>query len=219
MPEKMTFQPSAFTIWLRVVLMMQCFAAVSVPVFSQESQESRNVHLRNDCRLAVQTLQKGHPAPRTDWALSTISFCDESGGVALQALWTAPTTDSTALEQLVGASSRLLDQRVFDGARATLRNAGMPRSVRLAALRVLAAFLDNETQISPDHFLKPNPDTSLLIRFAKISGGIGQTVGSKPLPESASSDIRSLFAEFALADQDPVIRRACRSLQDWFIVR
>lgn len=219
MPEKMTTHHFAFVSCVRMVLALTCVVTAGTPAFSQESQESRSVHLRNDCRLAVQTLQMGHPAPKTDWALSMISFCDESGGSAVQVLWAAPTTDSVALEQLVSASSRLLDQRVYDGVRATARNAGMPRSKRLAALRVLAAFLDNKTQISPDHFLNPKPDTSLFIRFAKVSGGIGQTVGSQPLPTNSSSEIRALFAELALIDQDPVIRRAGRSLQDWFVVR
>lgn len=210
---------SAPCLGAKLAFILTCATALTDSACAQGSEESRSVHLRNECRLAAQTLHTGHPAPKTDWALSSISFCDESGGPTLQALWASPSTDSAALEQLVVASSRLLDQRVYEAVRAAARDAGLARAVRLAALRVLGAFIDNRTLIVPDHFLKPNPDTSLLIRFAKVSGGIAQTVGSHPLPTNASGEIRALFAELARIDTDPVIRRAGRSLQDWFIAR
>jgi hypothetical protein len=195
-----------------------CATASTAQALAQGSQESQNVHLRNDCRLAAQTLTKGHPAPKTDWALSIISFCDASGGAALQAAWVTPTTDSVALEQLVAASSRLLDQRVYDGVAAAARNVAAPRTVRLAALRVLAAFVDNFTLIVADDLTRWGGDTTVHKQFSRVSEGMGQTVGSQPLAASVGTDVRALFATLGQADSDPIVRRACRSLQRWFSI-
>lgn len=205
-----------FGVMGRTSLMVICAAGLTTSALAQGSRESQSVHLRHDCRLAAQILEKGHPAVETDWALSTIRFCDESGGRALQALWATPVVDSAALEQLVAASSSLLDQRVYDAVMTTARDAGRSRATRLAALRVLSAFIDRTTSINPDYLLKPNPDTTLLIQFATVSGGIGQIAGSQPLSASAPSDIRALFATLAKTDSDAVVRRAGRSLQSWF---
>lgn len=80
---------------------------------AQGWREDADATLRARCRLAVQTLDKGHPAPKSDWALSVIYRCNESGGAALAGLWSAAPSDSVPLEQLVKASSLLLDQRVY----------------------------------------------------------------------------------------------------------
>ena len=203
--------------FLPFVIVLACAACMTVPAFAQGSTESQDVHARNDCRLAAQTLQKGHPAPKTDWALSIINMCDASGPAALQALWVTPTTDPVALEQLVQASARLLDQRVYLGVVAVAQNTGAARAVRAGALRVLAAFLDNHTQIDQrDLLASPKTDSTSLSRFSTISGGMGQTVGTQPLAASVPSDVRALFASLALSDPDPVLRHAGRNLKDWF---
>jgi len=202
-----------FRVGFRSVSLLLVIAASTVPILAQSSRESQDVHLRNDCRLAAQTLTKGHPAPKTDWALSIIYRCDASGGPALQALWAAPTVDSVALQQLVTASSKLLDQRVYDAVTATARNTGAPRSVRFAAMRVLAAFVSNTTFIDPDDLEKTNPDTTIIKPFSTVSGGLVQFISSVPLSATAPNDIRALFATLARTDADPIVRRACRALQ------
>lgn len=181
--------------------------------FAQNAEESAEAQLRADCRLAVQTLQKGHPAPKSDWALSVIRRCTESGGSALQALWTSAPSDSAALEQLVAASSRLIDRRIYDGVRATARNQAAPRVVRLAALRVLAAYVDPTKVIRPDDLAMPNPDTAVIMLFASTSHGPTQFAGSVPLAPSSRDETRDLFTTLWRADADPVVRRAGKSLR------
>ena len=134
----------------------------------------------------------------------------------LQARWATPSTDSVTLEQLVAASSRLLDQRVYTAVLSAARNTGASRAVRFAALRVLAAFVNNSTLINPDDLAKPNPDTTVIAQFSTISGGVAQRIGSQPLATNVPNDIRALFAALSVTDVDPTVRRACRSLRDWF---
>lgn len=188
-------------------------AGLSSSTFAQGAEESADAQLRANCRLAVQTLQPGHPAPKSDWALSVIRRCTESGGSALQALWTSAPTDSAALEQLVAASSRLIDQRIYDGVKATARNQGAPRIVRLAALRVLAAYVDPTKVIRPDDLARPHPDTAVIMLFASTSHGPTQFAGSVSLAPGSREETRDLFTTLWRADADPVVRRAGKSLR------
>jgi hypothetical protein len=175
--------------------------------------EATDAKLRADCRQAAQTLQQGHPAPKTDWALSVIRLCNESGGPALQALWTAAPTDSVALEQLVDASSCLLDQHVYSGVMAVARDSGAPRVVRLAALRVLAAYVNPNTVIDPDVLARPKPDTMVVPTFVNQDHGLHQYPGITPMPPTWRNDIRDLFTTLWQTDADPIIHRAGRSLR------
>lgn len=204
---------SALRVCSGVVFALTCGTACADSAYAQRSQESHAVHLGNDCRLAVQALQKGHPAPKTDWALSLIRRCTETGGSALQTLWTSTPTDSVALEQLVAASSRLIDQRVFGGVMATVRNQGAPRVVRLAALRVLAAYVDPTMVVRPDDLAKPDPDTAVTMLFASTSHGPTQFVGAASLPPGSRDETRDLFTTLWRTDADPVVRRAGKSLR------
>ncbi len=54
---------------------------------SGEAQESRDVHARNDCRLAAQVIRTGHPAPHVEWAYGAILRCDETGAAVLAERW------------------------------------------------------------------------------------------------------------------------------------
>ena len=47
---------------------------------------SDSVKMRNDCRLAAQTLSTGQPAPKVQWAWDLIPGCPEAGDVAAVAL-------------------------------------------------------------------------------------------------------------------------------------
>lgn len=205
--------PRWFSVPQRVALQVAFCAALSSCAFAQRSNESKVAKLRADCRSAAQTLQQGHPAPRTDWALSVIRRCDESGGPALQALWASAPADSVALEELVDASACLIDQRVYSGVITTARNAGAPRAVRLGALRVLAAVVSPSTVIYPDAIAKPKADTVVVPTFVSASHGLDQYLGSVPLVPTSREDIRDLFTMLWQTDADPIVRRAGKSLR------
>ncbi len=191
-------------------------ASLSSKLFAQEQREASDARLRADCQLAAQTLNKGHPGPKSDWALSVIYWCDESGGPVLGELWGAAPTDSVALEHLVNASTALLDQRVFVGLLSAARNTAAPRAVRLAALRVLCAYVSPSTVISPDDLAKPRADTAVIPLFGTVDHAPYQRIGAIPLSLSARNDIRDLLATLWRSDPDPVLRSAGRSLSKRF---
>jgi hypothetical protein len=117
--------------------------------------ESQDPHLRNECRLAGQTLQTGQPAPHYEWAIGTIFRCVETGGEVLASVWARPPTDSSSLNSLFFASFTLRDARVTDAAIAAASNGSLPQLVRLNAIRVLVGhavprFLMSLTQLPPE---------------------------------------------------------------------
>lgn len=203
--------------WHCIAVVAVLFATLSSCVSAQTTREAADATLRADCRLAVQILERGHPAPKSEWALSMIYWCDESGGAVLGRLWTTPPVDSVAIEQLVDASAALLDQRVYAGVLNSARDAAAPRAVRLAALRVLCAFLSPTTVISPDDLAKPKADTAVVPLFTTVDHSLFQNHGTAPLPLGARTEIRDLFAALWRSDADPVIRAAGRSLSRRFL--
>ncbi len=191
---------------------MACVACLTSCAFAQASLESSDAILRADCRLAAQTLATGHPAPKSDWALALIPRCTDSGGPALRALWAAAPSDSVALEQLMTASARLLDARVYSGVLTAARDVGAPLPTRLAALRVLATYVNPSKVIYPDALAKPKADTAIIAIFVSSSHGPHQYIGAAPMPTAARDDIRELFWRLWHADPDPVVRRAGHAL-------
>jgi hypothetical protein len=182
-----------------------------VPAQGQSEREGNSNQLRNDCRLAAQTLEKGHPAPKTEWALEVIGLCEQSAGPALAARWAAPPTDSLALEQLILASRSVADGRIFSAVDAIARNAGSAQTARLSALRVLAGYIDPYEVVYLSH-VRPSPDSG---RTAHVDHA-KQIAGSVPLPATATASIRALFSSLATTDADPVVRFAGRQLRKRF---
>lgn len=184
-----------------------CLSSIASAQFPKESED---VHARNDCRLAVQALTKGHPAPKSDWALGIIFTCDETGGAALQALWVTPPTDSVALDALMWASARLVDQRVYLGTKAAATNAGAPRAVRIAALRVLAALIEPAKIHFPPKLLLPSSDPNIAVASDHVPL---QMIGAQPLEAADKADIASIFATLMQGDPDDYVRFAARRLR------
>ena len=99
--------------------------------------ENEDVHLHNDCRLAAQILETGHPAPHYAWAAETIPKCSEAGADVLARVWSRPPVDSVALEHLFYASYTLRDRRITNAVAAVATTGSSPPLVRLNAIRVL----------------------------------------------------------------------------------
>src|SRR5690349_17810761 len=60
----------------------------STSLFAQGGGDPDDVHHRNDCRLALQIVETGHPAPHREWAYSLLPRCGASAGpAAVAALW------------------------------------------------------------------------------------------------------------------------------------
>jgi hypothetical protein len=120
-------------------------------------EESRDPHLRNDCRFAAQALETGHPAPHVQWAFESIPRCDYSGPATLAALWNRPT--GAADERLFHASYRLRDSRLTAAVIGAAENRSHSPAVRLNALRVLVGHAVPDYLLSTSDLLRSDTET------------------------------------------------------------
>ena len=170
--------------------------------------ERTSPHLRNDCRLAAQILETGHPQPHSDWALETIGRCEESAGPALAALWTAPAAEPEALEQLYRATAQLRDQRVYDAVARAAEDGGSPTIVRLTALRVLAAYVDPGAVVPLDYLTEADPSA---YRAASRDHAT-QIEGAVPLAADVRAPVRELLLRLSGEGADAPTARAATYL-------
>lgn len=170
--------------------------------------ELSSPHLRNDCRLAAQILETGHPQPHSAWALETIGRCEESAGAALAALWTSPAADADALEQLFRASAQVRDQRIYDAVVRAAEDGGQPTIVRLTALRVLAAYVEPSAAVPPDYLMEADPDA---YRVASRNHAT-QIDGAVPLEADVRAPVRALLVRLSGDGADASMRAAAAYL-------
>ena len=192
-------------------------ALVPATVAAQQGRratERDDVHLRNNCRLAAQVLETGHPHPRYAWAIDLILPCEQSGGAALASVWRTAREDRAELERLTYVSSAMRDQRVFTATVGVLQDETRPRLVRLAAMSVLTALADSVVQPFLDVLENPPPHHVLgtVLDFPI-------TLGAEPLAADTPDRVLALFAGVATADPDPVVQAAARYLHTGLLRR
>jgi hypothetical protein len=81
--------------------------------FAQARPDS--IHARNDCRLAVQVVETGHPAPHSDWAYEYVVNCGRAGGSALASAMrrARSSSDVAELEAMTRSLRTFRDGEVF----------------------------------------------------------------------------------------------------------
>jgi len=144
-------------------------------------------------------------------AFNAIQDCP-NGPRVLAEQWASPPSDSVALRLLGQVGANVLDQRVFDAARAVVANEGARRDVRLAAMDVLVGHYD--------------PCLSLWIQVKSLPDAAGHSVvvwllqsehnlrrrGSEPLPSSVRDDVLATLDAAAASGPDSVVHEAARRL-------
>jgi hypothetical protein len=185
---------------------------------SRPTREREDVHLRNDCRLAVQVLTHGQPATKREWALDTIDQCDESGPPVLARMWRQVAADSASVGHMVYRSVRLRDQRVYDVVFDIARDPSVPALKRAAALYLLGRWAHPGFSLPFRQFFAPDYEP------AEWRGGVSgvtfsfidhdtQHPGAKPLPETIKADVLRLAR--GIAANDPNYR--LRATADLFV--
>ena len=184
--------------------------------FAQGQHERDSADKRKRCEKAADSLQMrelAHEARAR--ALGAIAGCSESAGPALQKQWAAPPTDSAALHQLFVASAHVRDQRIYDAVTMVARNPALAISARLAALHVLAAYVDPTIEVEPI-FLSPSADSTTI---ARLDHPYNQIAGAQPLGAGAVAGVRGLCLALAQSDPNPAMRFASRYLEYVFSFR
>ncbi len=147
--------------------MLILLALAARPVLAQEpdyrqKRESVDVHLRNDCRLAVQVLTRGQPADKREWALATINWCDESGPPVLARMWREVAADSASLGYMIYRSVSMRDRRVYDVVSAIARDGSVPALKRAAALHLLGRWARPGLSLQYRQFFVPGYESAEL---------------------------------------------------------
>lgn len=194
-----------YAIFFTALLALGC-----APLSAQRMDEAASARVRNDCRLAAQVIETGHPHPRWRWAVEHIGICSESGPPALAALWRALPGDTARVEEAIEATGRIRDQRLYDEAVATLRATGRPAVVRVGAMRLLMRYVQ-PSQDYPFSALEPGERVRIATGVGKLNASV-QVSGSRPLPDSLTSQVLALFQEIAADDREPVVAHAAARL-------
>lgn len=165
-----------------------------------------SVKMRNDCRLAEQSLQTGHPSPDRKDALTTIGLCGSSAFPVIGDLWENGALDSLEIEVLATSTrtypSDVLAQRLLRVAESSSR----PRNVRLVAMSVLVTFIDSSVVVPLEDLTRPEH-----VLFGSTSHPVPQ-VGRDRLTIPLRAQLRTLVGQLASSDGDPVIRTAAGHL-------
>lgn len=159
--------------------------------------ERQDPHLRNDCRLAAQVLDTGHPDPHYEWALEFIAKCEETGGPVLAGLWRRPSADSADLNRLFLSSYRLRDSRITAAVIDAVSDPALPQLMRLNAIRVMAGHAAPEFLLSIADLLRQESD-SVRYLFPSVDH-ITVRNGGSPV---GTSTIRTIVAALEVLKQD-----------------
>lgn len=187
-----------------LVAMLFLVAAV-VPSAAQENEHASQVRHRNECRLAAQVLTAGAPDLKKPWARSRIGSCAPEYAVpALVTWWQVRSSDVSDLGELHEASRRVRDRRIYEVARAAVEDEARPALARIAALGVLAGYVEEEiTLVLP--FLEPVP--ALPGRWTSVwtrDNHALQVNGGQPLPSTAARTIVDLAHRLTRDASEPV---------------
>lgn len=118
---------------------MICLALIlPVSVHAQQT-EPPVVRHRNQCRLALQIVERGHPAPHERWAYSFVSACGAEAGRAIAARLRSlrTSTDTAELRLATWPASQLRDNTIFNASLDLAGDRGASDVARAFAVRNL----------------------------------------------------------------------------------
>ena len=188
------------------VAALAMLAPVVLQAQGRRLPEREDSVLRADCRLAAQAIETGRPSPHFDWAMESISRCDETAGEALALAWRHAPTDSVTLMILGRSSREMKDQRIYEAAVAVARDVSRSWWPRQAALRLLASYVEPRVTFNEDGLRSEGRGHS--------SSHTAVREGSQPLVPGAIPQILVLLADLAANDPDPLLRNAARLIHD-----
>lgn len=172
----------------RTALTAALLVLAASPVFAQYPAQRwdgyRDVHHRNDCRLAAQILTHGQPANKREWAMSFIRGCGPLGGEAIGHLFRrhrAAEKRTPELEEVTLMATRMTDRSIYEAAMEIAQDPTAGTVARVQAIRAIFY------QITPGSFA-PYED------FVDTDGlpiGISTYHARKgePLPENVFDEI------------------------------
>lgn len=192
--------------------------AWAAPAHGQAASDS--VKLRNDCRLATQVLQTGHPATHLQWATAVIHYCgaDAVATANVAALnRIRSSSDTAAVAQIWNQLQYVRDARIY---RAMMEIAEDPDASDFARVKALIWLLRLRR---PDQFATMAEVTGGFDGEGNVRGGCGRyshLAGTSPfeygdpLPSNFEAEITELGRRVSTNGSQPVdVRTAARCAQ------
>jgi hypothetical protein len=162
----------------------------------------------DECRLADQVLRTGQPAPRLTWATERAVACAELGPAALAYRWRSIGGDPKETGELARASMRVRDGHLYSDLVRIADDNGRPAQVRVAALLVLAKYVNPGNGVALAQLIPP--DSIGRIRIANGSTTYtSYAIGAVPMPPGVGPQVLSLMERLA---QD----RAAQPREVWY---
>jgi hypothetical protein len=109
-------------------------------------------------------MKQGPTHPRHNWAVSYVEFCPDEGPRFYAGQWRAAAADTAALEQLVFYSARIRDGRIYTATDDAARDGSRPVEVRLAAMLLLAKYVDPANGLSIASLTPPDSISHIPLR-------------------------------------------------------
>lgn len=193
--------------WITSLLLMSAALLMARPASAQADPDS--VKLAADCRLAVQVMTTGHPAPHLEWARSLMGYCGRGtwAGAASAAIRRLRTsTDAAELSREWRHLWLLRDADVFDAVSEIAADERSSVPARLWALRTLANYIDPEGSYILEPRLGPSGEVDACI--ANRSAGSTDLHVAKPLPTDFAAHARDLARAIGNKPAEPVPVRA-----------
>lgn len=190
------------------IIAIMAAASAVVPVTLQAQSGGADplaVKHRNDCRLAAQVLLTGEPSTKGDWARGYISGCAAEGPPAIVREWGTVPEDTVTVLQLMRASTRIRDARIYEQARIVAADRSRPDVVRVGAMHVLDNYVD------PSHagWFSAVPPTggapSRVYPPTAVSGHPVYTIGPVPITTPVDVPVLRLLQHIGAArNAEPV---------------
>ena len=167
-------------------------ATMAFPLRAQNIEVPDSVRHRDNCRLAGQVLQTGHPQPKYKWARDYIILCQVEGPAILAAEWEVVSADTTRVNRLQRESARFRDVRLYQELRETALDRSRPELVRTGAMLVLMKYVDPHSALWFSD-LRPPPGEIHRIPLVGSSSTAGVwDYGSEPLGPVAQQVLQLL---------------------------
>ena len=180
-----------------------------LPSSQAEAQaDTDTIHLRNDCRLARQVLETGHPAPQRREAMLTIARCGLEAAPTLAVVWNNPPVGRGDLQLLVTSTRAIATPELVQTLLGAVQRTDLSTEQRVAALIVLITYADS-TVVPPFRFFIGPPNVLLRQHY----GGVDHpytAVGRDQLPVPVRLQLRPILEQLAVRDPNPQIQIAAQ---------
>jgi len=180
---------------MRIRLLL-VFAALLTPTAGAHAQaEPDSIKLRNDCRLAMQVLTTGHPAPRLEWARGFIGYCgNEQWATAKRAaiLRLRASADENELGREWRFVWMLRDAELFNAVLQIAQDRNASTAARLWSLRTLANYIDPEGSYGALTRIIPGSREGQPQCITGRAAGHMHEYSGKPLPSDFAAQARNL---------------------------